>query len=136
MFHRLLSACSLLVALYGGAATIQTAEFTAQISGVSAPAAPTLLVRHTDDWQYHLGTNAPQSDWKATNAALDATWLTGPGGFGYDDGDDATVLNTISNNFTTVYIRQAFTIASTPNTNVQLRLTMDWDDGFVAWLDG
>jgi parallel beta-helix repeat protein len=136
MFHRLLCACCLLAALCGSAATIQIGEFTAQISGVSTPAAPIPLVRHTNDWQYRLGTNAPQSDWKATNAVLDATWLTGPGGFGYDDGDDTTVLNTMSNNFTTVYIRQAFAIASTPNTNLQLHLTMDWDDGFVAWLDG
>jgi parallel beta-helix repeat protein len=136
MFHRLLCACWLFAGLFGLSAAVPTGEFTAQISGVSTPAPPTLLVRHANNWQYRLGTNAPQSDWKATNAVLDATWLTGPGGFGYDDGDDATVLNTMSNNFTTVYIRQAFTIGATPNTNVQLRLTMDWDDGFIAWLDG
>src|SRR5262245_50484365 len=42
----------------------------------------------------------------------------------------------MSNRFTTVYIRKSFNISATPNTNQQLRLVMDWDDGFVAWLDG
>ncbi len=112
--------------------------FTVNIgnSGSGAPAT-TPLVQHSNDWRYRFGTNAPQTDWKsASDATLDATWLTGPGGFGYEDGDDVTVLNVMSNRFTTLYIRREFVIPNSPNTNQQLRLIMDWDDGFVAWLDG
>jgi len=97
----------------------------------------TPLVQHSNDWRYRFGTNAPQTDWKsASGASLDATWVTGPGGFGYEDGDDATVLNVMSNRFSTLYIRREFVISNSPGTNQQLRLIMDWDDGFVAWLDG
>jgi hypothetical protein len=112
--------------------------FTVQFgSGGGAPAVPTPLVSHGDDWRYRPGTNAPQPDWKtAADGSLDGTWLTGPGGFGYEDNDDATVLTNMINRYSTLYIRQEFQVPVTPDTNQQLRLIMDWDDGFVAWLDG
>src|SRR5688572_28822387 len=134
---RLISAVGLILysAVLGFAAN--PGVFTLQISGVATQAPPTALVRHADDWHYRFGTNAPQSDWKvASSNLLDATWLTGPGGFGYEDGDDATLLTIMSNRFTTVYIRHQFEVPARPGTNQRLRLTMDWDDGFVAWLDG
>src|SRR5262249_44042631 len=37
---------------------------------------------------------------------------------------------------TTLYIRQSFTVATNPDPEKHLQLTMDWDDGFVAYLDG
>lgn len=111
--------------------------FTVQFGGTSPTVQTTPLVRHGDLWHYRKGTNAPQSDWKtASTNFLDATWLTGAGGFGYEDGDDATVLTDMFNGYTTVYIRQQFELPTTPGTNQRLRLIMDWDDGFVAWLDG
>lgn len=108
---------------------------TTMVSSLSAASTP--LVNHTDVWHYRKGTNAPSLDWKtAANASLDATWLTGPGGIGYADGDDATTLSDMRSNYTTIYIRREFTIGAPVDTNLNLTLTMDWDDGFVAWLDG
>jgi hypothetical protein len=116
-------------------ATAQTGALTLQIGG--APTPPVPLVNHGDLWHYRFGTNAPQPDWKtAPDAALDASWLTGPGGFGYEDGDDTTVLSTMSNRFTTVYIRKSFEIAEPLDPARRVALVMDYDDGFVAWLDG
>jgi hypothetical protein len=137
MFLRLISALALALYLALAAVAAEPGIFTVQIGGGSTQVAPTPLVRHGDEWHYRKGTNAPQSDWKtASSNLLDASWLAGPGGFGYEDGDDATVLNTMSNGFTTVYIRRQFDLPSTPGTNERLRLIMDWDDGFVAWLNG
>ena len=104
----------------------------------SAVIAATPLVNHGDSWHYRLGTNAAQADWQtAADAGLDGSWLTGPGGIGYGDGDDATDIRAaMSNKCTTVYIRRAFAIASVVDTNLHLSLTMDYDDGFVAYLDG
>ncbi|MCI0745232.1 MAG: right-handed parallel beta-helix repeat-containing protein [Verrucomicrobia subdivision 3 bacterium] len=140
MFRRWISAIAVLYAFVVTvlpAAIGSAPTFTVEIAGTGASAVPNYIVRHGDDWRCRLGTNAPQVDWKtAADASLDGTWQTGPGGFGYEDGDDATLLTTMSNRFTTVYIRQSFNIAATPDTNQQLRLVMDWDDGFVAWLDG
>ena len=106
--------------------------------GAVAPAAPVPLVNHGDTWRYRLGTNAPQVDWQTTSdATLDASWLSGPGGIGYGDGDDATDIRVaMSNKCTTVFIRRGLTIASAVDTNLHLSLTMDYDDGFVAYLDG
>src|SRR5688572_16575737 len=136
MFRSCISALALLICPFATAFAQEV--FTVNIANLGGGApATTSLVQHSNDWRYRFGTNAPQTDWKsASDAFLDATWLTGPGGFGYEDGDDATVLNVMSNRFSTLYVRREFVISNSPNTNEQLRLIMDWDDGFVAWLDG
>jgi len=104
--------------------------------------AQTPLVSHGDVWRYHKGTNAPLSGWKtATDASLGASWGTGNGGFGYADnatetGLCATLLTGMRSNYTTVYMRRTFTVASAVDPTLHLSLTMDYDDGFIAWLDG
>ena len=96
------------------------------------------LVNHGDVWRYRFGTNAAQANWQtAPDASLDSSWLSGPGGIGYSDGDDATNIQAgMSNKCTTVYIRRVFSIASPVDNAQRLSLTMDYDDGFVAYLDG
>ena len=102
--------------------------------------AQTTLVSAGSTWHYHKGTNAPQTDWKsAADADLNLEWATGLGGFGYGDGDDATIftdMNVGSARYTTVYIRQTFNIAAPLDSSLQLRLTVDYDDAYVAYLDG
>jgi len=62
--------------------TSSAAGLTVQLGG--APEAPTLLVQHSDTWRYHKGSTAPQADWKtAADSNLDASWLSGAGGIGY-----------------------------------------------------
>jgi parallel beta-helix repeat protein len=95
------------------------------------------LIVHSNIWHYRYGTNAPQSNWKTIpDSSLDDTWMTGPAGFGYEDGDDATVINVMSNRFTTLYIRRTFTIDSSIDLNWRLELVMDYDDAFIAYIDG
>ena len=107
-------------------------------SGTALTAAP--LVNHGDDWRYFKGSVAPQANWQTVDGtALDAAWLTGPGGFGYADGDDATDLgeSDIDPIYSSVYIRQEFTVtAGDFSATEKLILTVDYDDGFVAYLDG
>jgi len=84
-----------------------------------------------DSWQYMVGTAEPPDNWY--QPGFDASgWATGPSGFGYGDGDDNTVLpdGTIS-----VYIRHAFTI-DTPAEVAAMRLHVDYDDAFIAYLNG
>ncbi|HEY5912518.1 MAG TPA: hypothetical protein VJA21_18095 [Verrucomicrobiae bacterium] len=103
------------------------------------------LVDHSGQWQYHKGTTTPQSNWKLAGAILNSTWLSGPGGFGYgstvsETNQCGTVLwdmkGTAATNYTTLYMRQAFTVPDGLNTNLHLFLRTDWDDGYIAWLDG
>ncbi len=84
-----------------------------------------------DIWHYQIGTSNPPADWN-TLGFNDSAWPSGPGGFGYGDGDDATTLpaGTLS-----VYYRQTFNIADLGEI-VRAILSMDYDDGFIAYLNG
>ncbi len=72
---------------------------------------------------------------------MDATWLTGNGGFGYADNDPELVdvqtrLTDMSGGYSTFHIRKEFNVTTAPDPTWHLLLTVDWDDGFIAWLDG
>src|SRR6266542_264876 len=134
--HRL-GFMALLVTLLCGPARAQTTSgvLTVRVGTGGTPAL--LLVNHGDLWRYRKGTSAPPAGWQTNaDAALDSSWLSGPGGFGYGDNDDATVLADMPSNYTTVYIRRSFDVSSAVDPNRHLKLLMDFDDGFVAWLDG
>ncbi|HEY0549924.1 MAG TPA: right-handed parallel beta-helix repeat-containing protein, partial [Verrucomicrobiae bacterium] len=112
---------------------------------IPSPPAPTiisnLLVGHGDIWHWRRGTNAPQVDWPTNaNANLDATWNTAAGGFGYGDdlifGEATRVNPGMSNVHSTLYLRRTFTVGAGSDTNASVFLTVDFDDGFVAYLDG
>src|SRR5436190_13467654 len=113
---------------------------TFQLGG--APEPPTPLVHHGDTWLYHKGSTAPQSDWKtAADSSLDASWLSGRGGIGYADNAPETalcqtLLTDMRNSYRTVYLRRSFVLTNDIDSLRQLTLIMDWDDGFVAYLDG
>lgn len=88
------------------------------------------IVFAEDEWHYFVGTSAPPIDWNQTN--FDASiWSKGQGGFGYGDDDDNTIIpSTLS-----VYLTKKFIINSTENID-KLILDADFDDGFVAYLNG
>lgn len=95
------------------------------------------LVTHGDLWHYWAEATAPQNDWRtAPDEALAPGWQTGPGGFGYGDGDDATTLSDMRNGYRTVAIRRLFVVTEAPPAEERLILRADYDDGFIAYLDG
>jgi len=92
------------------------------------------VVYASDNWRYYFGLNSgPAAGWH-TSGFNDESWLQGPGGFGYADGDDQTTL-AVPPNPTAVYIRTPFQILDTAEINMAL-LNMDFDDGFVTWING
>jgi hypothetical protein len=100
------------------------------------------LVAHGDTWRYRKGTSANPAGWKtAADADLDASWLTGAGGFGYADNTPETqlcktLLTDMDTRYSTVAMRKSFDITTAPDSTLHLVLTADFDDGFIAWLDG
>ena len=118
------------------------AQGTLSVQVGTPPSPPTSLVNHGDLWRYHKGTNAPQAGWQTiSDASLDTTWANGNGGIGYADNANETsicqtLLADMRNRYTTVYLRRSFQINSAVDPGLHLLLTMDWDDGFVAYLDG
>jgi hypothetical protein len=105
-----------------------------------AGAVPSLgerIIRIGDEWSYWRGTQAPagtQLAWTRRGYAM-TDWLTGRTGIGYGDGDDATVLTDMEGSYTTIYARKSFTVPD-PATVQSMTLVIDYDDGFVAYLNG
>ncbi len=83
-----------------------------------------------DIWHYQPGTTEPPADWMQSNFD-DSNWAIGPGGFGYGDGDDMTIIApTLS-----LYIRIDFELFDTSKIEKAL-LHADYDDAFVAYFNG
>jgi hypothetical protein len=84
-----------------------------------------------EQWRYFLGTQNPPANWTTTTFD-DNDWISAPGGFGYGDGDDATEIpdSTIS-----LYYRRSFIVSDFSKLDFAL-LSMDYDDGFIAYLNG
>jgi hypothetical protein len=104
-----------------------------------SPAATT-LVAHSDVWRAHKGTNSPQANWAAAaDDSLNAEWSSVPGGIGYGDPaivGQATVLADMAGAYTTVYMRRTFNVDSAVPASSRMQFTIDYDDAFIAYLDG
>ncbi len=87
------------------------------------------LVYDTVQWRYLAPPSSVPGTW-TTPAFDDSGWGLGPGGFGYGDGDDSTVVVTSS-----IYVRHQFEVTNLPDI-VELKLAVDYDDGYVAYLNG
>jgi len=89
-----------------------------------------MVVAANDSWHYFPGTSEPPSNWNSISFD-DASWLTGPGGIGYADGDDGTSISVVPS----VYIRTKFNLYDTSAISWAI-LHVDYDDSFVAYLNG
>jgi hypothetical protein len=88
------------------------------------------IIRKGADWQFLVPSSDIGNSWR--NNGFDAfTWNTGSSGFGYGDNDDSTVLD----NIISVYIRKEFVINNLQDIS-ELVLSIDYDDGFVAFING
>lgn len=88
------------------------------------------VINWGDEWEYFIGTQNPPSEW--TDLEFDdASWLNGPSGFGYGDGDDATTVPSVMS----VFVRRVFNVDSVENI-ISIILHVDYDDAFVAYLNG
>src|SRR3954471_7191056 len=74
------------------------------------------LISENDSWRYYKGSSMPptQGGIRWYQAGFnDGTWGgPAPGGFGYGDGDDATVFSDMQNNYVSVYTRKTFNVAN------------------------
>jgi hypothetical protein len=82
-------------------------------------------------FNYLIPTSEPPSNWTDPDFQ-DSSWAQGTSGFGYDDGDDATEVPTGTRS---VYTRISFQVTDL-EALTQLVLDMDYDDGFVAYING
>ena len=81
-------------------------------------------------WRYWIPTFQPVGYWTSGDFA-DETWEEGPAGFGYGDGDDATEVPAT----TSIYLRHTFSVNDLSLFSRAV-LAVDYDDAFVAYLNG
>ena len=92
------------------------------------------IIEHEAEWRYLVADPAgsgPPAGWN-TVGFNDAAFSVGRAGFGYGDDDDFT---DVPAGTTAVFIRKTFAIADPTNLKT-LVLEVDFDDGFVAYLNG
>ncbi len=89
------------------------------------------IVQSNDYWNYEIGSFNLDDDWNSLNYD-DQSWSTGQGGIGYGDNDDNTI---ISSNTLSLYMRKNFVIHDLTDLS-HLILHADYDDGFIAYLNG
>jgi len=88
------------------------------------------VINTGETWRYALPGAAISNDWK-TSTGFTESWNTGKAGFGYGDNDDSTVVDfTIS-----VFMQKEFVVEGVDQVT-DATLFMDYDDGFVAYLNG
>ena len=90
-----------------------------------------------DEWRFVPGIiepSVPATAWREP-AFDDAGWLRGGSGFGQTLYGENTLLNDVPGFFVSAYFRRQFVVAA-PGKIRWLTLRMDWQGGFVAFLNG
>lgn len=64
----------------------------------------------------------------------DSEWSVGDAPFRYGDGQGGTLLNDMQYNYSTVYLRASFEVSQVSSLKL-LQFTVDYDDGFVVWIN-
>ena len=88
------------------------------------------VVRQGDTWSYLIPSQEPPSAWREPGFD-DNSWLSGATGIGYGDGDDSTVISPALS----VYMRKRFQASYAADIG-DILLQIDYDDAFVAYLNG
>lgn len=87
-------------------------------------------------YKYLKGSQAAgiSSEWKNT-VFNDTGWSTGNAPFWYGDGTGGTELTDMQGSYTTLYLRTTFNADNINNIST-LTLNVNFDDGFVIWVNG
>lgn len=70
-----------------------------------------------------------------TDGYTPENWIPGNMPFRYGDGTGGTLLSDMQNNYSTVYLRSTFTASQIENLN-DVRFSVNYDDGFILWING
>jgi len=87
-------------------------------------------------FRYLKASEASSLDAGWMNEAFDDSgWNTGNAPFRYGDQDGGTLLSDMQNNYSVLYMRAIFT-ASNVDLIDRLLFSIDYDDGFIVWING
>ncbi len=103
------------------------------------------LVKKGSAGSYFKGVREPSNGttaWTQLRFVTDANWLTGPSGYGYSESalelePVSTILSDMRGKYISLYVRIPFQISQAQIDGLLgLALTVSYDDGFVAYLNG
>ncbi len=97
----------------------------------TAPLTYRNFIQQGDNAKYIVPNSATSTTWRMRDFD-DNGWSDGPTGIGYGDGDDETI---VPSGIRSVFLRQQFTVPA-PSLIKELLLHIDYDDAFVAYLNG
>jgi len=101
------------------------------------PAPEQTAIAKASTWRYREGTaeaSNPAHAWRATDGFDDSAWAQGAAPFGYGPLSYGTSPD-MRYNYPTLFLRQRFTVQN-PGAVSSLALDVDYDDGFILWLNG
>ncbi len=102
-------------------------------------AAPRVLVEAGSAHKYLANSSDPGIgiNWTAESYPGESSWSDGTYGIGYETGSGAENLfqTTVPSGTHSVYTRATFTITDL-STVTEMTLGVDYDDGYVAWING
>jgi hypothetical protein len=84
-------------------------------------------------WRYSVGSTSTPATWAAATFD-DSTWAQGSQPLGYGESNLKTTVSMGTS--LTLYARTEFDLAVTPSEFKSMTLEVDYDDGFVAFLNG
>jgi hypothetical protein len=91
---------------------------------------------YKSEFSYLRGKDASSIPAQWMNSAFDySSWEKGNAPFRYGDGTGGVELSDMMNNYSTVYLRSAFTCLNSSLIK-EIRLTVDYDDGYILWING
>ncbi len=110
-----------------------------QITYVDAADLIQPLVDQNSLWQYAKGMSEPAADWSELGFD-DTSWLIGLMPMGYEASSGyqdclATVVSDMRNQYYSLYARHSFTLDD-PAQLAELYLTVNFDDGYIVYLNG
>ncbi|MBN1670489.1 MAG: fibronectin type III domain-containing protein, partial [Kiritimatiellae bacterium] len=122
---------------YGATVSVTLGPFEVRIWECSKHTDADVKIDAGATWRYRKGTAeaaAPPAAWRAPGFD-DSAWAQGPAPFGYGDGPYGTELGDMKDSYTCIFLRAAFEIEQ-PALISELRISAQFDDGFVMWING
>ena len=102
--------------------------------GMKVPPVAKMIIGKNSQWAYFLDAEAPPENWN-TLAFNHSSWKKGESGFGFGDNDDRTVLDSMKNKYTTLYLRRSFALPEGVDYK-KIGLVVSYDDAFIAYING
>ena len=122
----------LAVEVHQTAVTSSDVVMDMQLGYNTIPVNTVILISKNSSWKYDATGTDLGTAWQATNYD-DSRWPSGNGILGFGE---PYINTTLPSGHITYYFRKAFMLSDPPSLIVQLTLLVNYDDGFVAYLNG